>query len=124
MPLNVGNGMMRVVSAAFPATNTLKDLGVTPPPPPSGSQWALVEAFMTCAQNANCGPQTSSFKILGSSGKTYPITTAFSVSPVFGPDGYTPGQVWGYLEFAVPSNEQQLRLVLTQGGQTYTFALQ
>jgi hypothetical protein len=122
--LTVGNGSMRIVSAAFPATNALKDIGVTPPAPPAGSQWALVEAFMQCNQGVNCAPDSASLKILGATGKTYPVTTAFSVTPIFGPDGYTPGQVWGYLEFAVENNEQPLRLVLTQGGQNYTFALQ
>src|SRR5689334_5193452 len=99
-------------------------MGENPPAPPAGMAWAHVEALIKCNGTINCSPDVSSLKILGSSGKSYDVSRTFTITPVFGPDGYTSGQVWGYLEFAVPTSEQQLRLTLTQGNQTIIFALQ
>lgn len=120
--VDVSNGQMMVVSTAFPATDALTNMGVTPPAPPAGSSWLLVEALMKCTPSVNCTPPTGSLKVIGAAGQ-YDPTTAFVIDPKFGSEGFSSGQVWGYLEFAIPTGEQNLRLTYTVGSKIYVFAL-
>jgi hypothetical protein len=123
-PLEIGAGSMRVVAATRPGSSLIAELGGQAPAPPSGQDWVVIEALIICSGNTNCAPKLSNLNVVSASGATYAPAPDFNMSPLFGPGGFMAGQVWGYMGFRVPTSETGLRLVLSQGGKTYTFALQ
>ena len=123
-PLDIGAGSMRVVAATRPGSSLIAELGGQAPAPPSGQDWVVIEALIICSGNTNCAPNLSNLNVVSVSGASYAPAPDFSMSPLFGPGGFMSGQVWGYMGFRVPTSETGLRLVLSQGGKTYTFALQ
>ena len=122
-PVNIGTGTLRVIRGARPADALIQELAGSVPPAPAGQQWVVVEAILMCAGSANCAPATSSLQLVGTGGSYAPAAT-FNVQPVFGPDAYTLGQVWGYLGYTVPASAGGLVLELVQGDQAYRFAIQ
>lgn len=121
--LNIGTGEMRVISVNRPGTAFITELGGNAVNPPAGQEWVVVEALLICASTDNCAPQTENLRIVSASGGSYSPAPNFNVPLLFNTNGYAMGQVWGYLGFLVPATETGLSLVLTQGGQSYTFGL-
>jgi hypothetical protein len=123
-PLDIGAGSMRVISVTRPGSTFITDMGGQPGSLPTGQEWVVVEALVICSGTANCAPNLSALQVAGASGSTYTPATDFSIASQFGPGAFALGQVWGYLGFRIPTTETNLRLILTQGNQTFTFALQ
>jgi hypothetical protein len=123
-PLDVGNGEMRVLTAARPGDSLITEMGGSAANPPSGQEWVVIEGLVICSGTDNCAPDMTELRIVGSSGTPYSLSPNFSMPQLFGPDGFSLGQVWGYMAFTVPTSENDLRLVLTKNGQSYVFALE
>lgn len=122
-PLDIGAGEMRIVAVTRPASSLIAELGGSATAPPAGQEWVLLEALVICTGTENCAPDPGDMRLAGASGAVYAPATDLSMPQPFGPDGYALGQVWGYMGFRVPVSETGLRLVLSQNGQTYIFAL-
>jgi len=122
-PLDIGTGEMRVVAVTRPGSSLIAELGGSAANPPPGQEWVVIEALVICSGSDNCAPDLSGIRVIGASGVPYAPAPDFSMPQLFGPGGYAVGQVWGYMGFTVPTSETALRLVLTQNGQTYIFAL-
>ncbi len=123
MALNIGAGEMRIVSVTRPAEAYVAELGGSVPNAPADQGWVLVEALLICTDDRSCIPNPSALWLLGSSGSAYRSSPQLNLTPIFG-SILSNHQVWGYLGFVVPENENNLRLVLVQAGETYVFALQ
>jgi len=126
MPMNIGTGEMRVVSAARPANEVITSfIAAAPPNPPANHSWLLVELFLICSGTDNCAPPAGSLTVMGNSQALYQPSTVIPLFPQFGSDSFAVGQVWGYLIFAIPNAEQGIWLKLQLvDGTIYYFALQ
>lgn len=122
--MNIGTGKMRVIAVTRPGSSYITELGGKLVNPPSGQEWVVLEVMIICTGNINCAPELSALKIVDSSGTSYNPSPNFNVPLPFNTSAYAVGQVWGYMGFTVPTTETTLRLILTQSGQNYTFALQ
>jgi hypothetical protein len=121
---DVANGQMWVVAANRAAESMILELGGIIDSAPPGQEWVLVELLMICNGSENCAPTLDQIQIVGSSGVPYNVPAGFQILPVFGPDAYMNGQVWGYLGYLVPTSEQTLSLLFTQNGRKFAFELQ
>jgi hypothetical protein len=115
---------MWIVAATRAAENLIRELGGFFDAAPPGYNWVLVEIFMICSGTTNCAPSPSALQVVGASRIPYSVPAGFEIQPIFGPDAYVEGQVWGYLGFIVPNSESALWLVFSQSGQQYAFDLQ
>lgn len=120
---SIGGGDMRVIEATLPGDSLIAELGGAIPGAPEGQSWLLVEALLICSGGQNCAPVQSAINVTGESGATYHASSQLEALPLFGAQ-FIGGQLWGYLAFAVPTGESNLRLVVTQGSQHSVFALQ
>jgi hypothetical protein len=82
----------------------------------------LVEALPDLLRWLDCTPP-GHLKVVGPTGTVYTPSPQHGVAPIFG-SFFANGQVWGYLGVVVPNSESSLRLVLSQSGEDYYFALQ
>jgi len=121
---DVGVGELQVIQVARPGSSFIREIGGTAPNPPPNQDWVLLEILMMCSTATNCAPSPNNLTILGSSGATYSIPGTLQIDPPFGPEAYSSGQVWGFAGFLVPRSESTLSLVVTQGDQSFAFALQ
>jgi hypothetical protein len=122
-PLDVGIGEMRIVAVTNPGQQTIRDLGGTVPNAPANVNWVLVEALLICQSESQCRVSPSWIRLVDGEGTEYGVPAQFQMEPIFGSSAFN-GQIWGYLGFLVPKDATNLRLTMTQGGQTYTFALE
>jgi len=121
---DIGVGRLQVIQVARPGSSYIQEIGGTAPNPPADQDWVLLEILLMCSTATNCAPSPSSLSILGSSGTAYAIPNSLQIDPPFGPEAYSSGQVWGFAGFLVPRSESTLSLVVTQGDQSFAFALQ
>lgn len=121
---DVSGGQMWIVAAERSAETLIRELGGFIDSAPPGYEWVLVELFMICSGTNNCAPQPSALQVVGPSRTPYNVPEGFEIEPVFGPNAYMDGQVWGYVGFIVPNSETTLSLLFTQSGQQYAFDLQ
>lgn len=122
--VDVGTGFMLVVSAERPGDDFMREIGGEVGPAPAGYSWLLVELVLLCNGDENCAPSPSALRVAGSTGRPYPPASGYQVEPLFGPDAFSLGQVWGYLAFTIPDAESGLTLIFDQDGQRYTFSLE
>ena len=121
--VNIGTGEMRVVDVIRPAEGRIAELGGSVPNAPSDQAWVLVEVLLICTGEQNCMSNSSTLWIIGSSGAVYSASPQLNLTPIFG-SVLSNRQMWGYLGFIVPRNEDVLRLLLWEVGQNYVFRLQ
>lgn len=122
--VNIGTGQFRVVQAPRPGDAVIRALGGSIPNAPPGQEWVLVEMLLICSGTGNCTPDAASLQAQGTSGSRYSPAEQFVLDPLFGPENFIGGQVWGYRGFLIPRSEAQLILVVTVNRQSYNFALQ
>ncbi|MBZ0285723.1 MAG: hypothetical protein K8L97_33650 [Anaerolineae bacterium] len=121
---NIGVGELQVIQVARPGSSFIQEIGGTAPNPPANQDWVLLEILLMCSTATNCAPAPTNLTILGSSGTSYTIPTTLQIDPPFGPEAFAGGQVWGFAGFLIPRSESTLSLVVTQGDQSFAFALQ
>lgn len=121
---DIGVGELQVIQVARPGSGFIQEIGGSAPNPPANQDWVLLEILLMCSTASNCAPAPANLSILGSSGATYSIPGTLQIDPPFGPEAYSSGQVWGFAGFLVPRSESTLSLVVTQGDQSFAFALQ
>lgn len=120
---DTSQGNVRVIASTRPAAAYISELGGQVPAAPAGQSWLLVELLMICSTVDSCAPQADALQVVNAGGIPYRQGSGLVLEPIFGPDAYLQGQVWGYAGFIVPDTDDPLYLLLTVDGTDYQFAL-